>query len=163
MQWNEKHTRKWYKMRMNCIVVKQNNYIVQNWNFKLTFTWVTMEKLNESNLCAGLIDLPNIQLFIVIYAFVNLIWFEAFRCTTIHNLGDFGWGARSHHFLDQIVDFVGWWMYAAKKKEVKIILNHIEKRKNGKTENAEKKRQVQCILSHRLIWCLCQWCLWHFQ
>lgn len=64
---------------------------------------------------ASLVDLPNIQLFIVIDTFVHLIWFVSFRCAPIHNFGDFGWFVDArllHHFFDQIVDFVGGCMSA---------------------------------------------------
>lgn len=80
------------------ILKKKQNYR-EKWTFQANIFYflTSMEKLNESNLSARLIDLPNVQLFIVIDAFVNLVWFEAFRCTTIHNFGDFGGSARLFH------------------------------------------------------------------
>lgn len=50
---------------------------------------ITGKLLNESDLGARLIDLPNIQLFVVIDAFVHLIGLESFRRAAIHNFGDF--------------------------------------------------------------------------
>ena len=67
-----------------------------------------IELSNECDLGASLVDLPHVQLFVIIDAFVHLIGFESFRCATIHNFGDFYRCARlSDRFFDQIVDFIG--------------------------------------------------------
>lgn len=73
---------------MNCIFVNKSyeKKIIAFQRYKRN----NGKLINESNLGARLVDLPNIQLFVVVNAFVHLIGFEAFGRATVHNFRDFG-------------------------------------------------------------------------
>lgn len=47
------------------------------------------ELTDECNLGSRLVHLPHIERFIVVDALVDLVWFEALRGATIHDIGHF--------------------------------------------------------------------------
>lgn len=70
----------------------------------------SLKLFNECNMSARLVDLPNIQLFVIVNTFVDFIGFMALGGASVHNFRDFRWSAvarLTHHFANQIINLVG--------------------------------------------------------
>lgn len=71
--------------------------------------------VHQCDVCACLIDLPNVQSFVFVNAFVHLVGLETFGRTAIHNFRNSRWRAGAvlaHHFFNQIVNLIGGRMLA---------------------------------------------------
>lgn len=70
---------------------------------------------DQCDVCACLIDLPNVQSFVFVNGFVHLVWLESFGRAAIHNFRNSRWCAFAvliHHLMNQIVDLIGGRMLA---------------------------------------------------
>lgn len=66
-----------------------------------------MELLHEGDLGASHVDLPDIELLVVVDAFVHLVGFEALRCAAIHDVGNLHSLARTGQFPNNGKDAIG--------------------------------------------------------
>lgn len=91
-------------MQVKCNIVKPN----------------VSEHSDECNLGPRLIDLPHIELFVLLYAGIHLVWLVTLGSTALHNVGNLDRFTRSSQFTYQGEDLVRCILNAVKCKK-----NHI--------------------------------------
>lgn len=72
--------------------------------------------LHECDLRASHVDLPDIELLVIIDAFVHLVGFESFGCAAVHDVGDFDCLSRASQFTNDGKDSIRSVGYAENEK-----------------------------------------------
>lgn len=69
---------------------------------------VGLQNLYKSQPGSSCVDLPHIQVFILLNAHMDLVWLEALGCTQLQDISQFEWLHPSgwHHISDDLVDLV---------------------------------------------------------